>query len=509
MKAKNILSFIQNKYIFHDIISYFPENISKNRILNIFRYNKKCQKLLNIDLYNYQKEYLNLALKKVNPREYNISHLHNYFKLKNTFNKEKDKEIFIKIIKELFPEEKEEESNITNELNFTKITNLDNIKNVISLELCELPNEFDLKLINVPNIKKLKLKEGKEGNIAKINMPFSLLNKLEVLILGAMKINIYCIPDNNDNNDNVELKNLKYLQLKKTRVTKKINIIFDSPNLIYLNLEFYYAYKKKSYLAYYFNLCEEEDNDSYSFSNSFNSYDSHQYDPFKYDLPQNEIADYYNKYINLKILSLSIFDSDDRIKYEKNIECEKITDNIIKCFYRIEVAHTEYDDENYEIIESFLYEKKNHERFKIQADIKINNNYNCFNCFYCDYDENNLEKIEFEGCFFDKEYNPLVPLIFYNIEYDNYSLQVIKLKDYCCLEKNSKEGFIQFIQNIRKFLFLRVIELEINENEDEDEVIFDYEELDILIKNLFTLKLLEKIHIKIWEPKIKKISKEF
>ena len=90
MKAKNLISFLHSKFILNDIISYFPEN----RFLQIFRYNKKYQKLLNIGLYNYQKEYLRLALKNVNPKNYNISHLHNYFKFKNAFDEEKDKEIF-------------------------------------------------------------------------------------------------------------------------------------------------------------------------------------------------------------------------------------------------------------------------------------------------------------------------------------------------------------------------------------------------------------------------------
>ena len=95
MKAKNLISFLHSKFILNDIISYCPEN----RILQIFRYNKKYQKILNIGLYNYQKEYLRLALKNVNPKNYNISHLHNYFKFKNVFDEEKDKEIFDKIIK--------------------------------------------------------------------------------------------------------------------------------------------------------------------------------------------------------------------------------------------------------------------------------------------------------------------------------------------------------------------------------------------------------------------------
>ncbi len=88
MKAKNLMSFLHSKFILNDIISYCPEN----RILQIFRYNKKYQKILNIGLYNYQKEYLRLALKNVNPKNYNISHF-----LKMHLMKKKTKKFLIKL----------------------------------------------------------------------------------------------------------------------------------------------------------------------------------------------------------------------------------------------------------------------------------------------------------------------------------------------------------------------------------------------------------------------------
>ena len=152
--------------------------------------------------------------------------MHNYFKLKNTFNKENDKEILIKIIKELYPEEKEEKYDILKELNFKKIINFHKINNLTSIEIDKLPkNENDLKHINNPNIKTLKINDR-----SVIKMPFSLLNNLEALILGSCQINIYSIPNINEF---LELKNLKYLHLKQTGVTKKLNIKFSSPNLIY------------------------------------------------------------------------------------------------------------------------------------------------------------------------------------------------------------------------------------------------------------------------------------
>ena len=335
MKAKKLLSLIPNKYRLNDIFSYFPEKLGKYRILNLFRYNKKWQKLFNIDLYTYQKEYLILSLKNVNPREYNIYNLHNYFKLKNTFNKENDKEILIKIIKELYPEEKEEKYDILKELNFKKIINFHKINNLTSIEIDKLPkNENDLKHINNPNIKKLKINDR-----SVIKMPFSLLNNLEALILGSCQINIYSIPNINEF---LELKNLKYLHLKQTGVTKKLNIKFSSPNLIYLFLEIVAYYKKISYFAYYFDLYgeeeeekekeENEDNDSFSNSENYESYNSHIHD-YNDILPQYDVDKYYDKYIYLKYLSLLIFDdSTSQEIFQKNIKCVKITNNIIKCY---------------------------------------------------------------------------------------------------------------------------------------------------------------------------------
>ena len=106
MKAKYSILNIKSNNILNEIISYSPE---MKRILNIIKYNKKIQKRLNINLYNYQKEYLNIFFKFLEPRKYNINHLYNYFKEKNIFKKEKGQEDFIKIINELFPKDEEEE----------------------------------------------------------------------------------------------------------------------------------------------------------------------------------------------------------------------------------------------------------------------------------------------------------------------------------------------------------------------------------------------------------------
>ena len=76
------------------------------------------QKKLNISLINYQKEYLILTFKGINPRKYKINVLYDAFK--NVFDNKKN---FIKLIKELFPEEDEENKlfDISENIKFTKV----------------------------------------------------------------------------------------------------------------------------------------------------------------------------------------------------------------------------------------------------------------------------------------------------------------------------------------------------------------------------------------------------
>ena len=196
-----------------------------------------------------------------------------------------------------------------NDLKFTKITKFHFIKNLTSIELSDLPKIYDLNQLNTPYIKKLKIHRG-----SIIKMPFSLLNKLEALLLGFAKIKIYSIPENKNT---FELKNLKYLELDETGITKKLNKKFYSPNLIYLNLTFVAYYKKIFYLGYYFNLYGDEeeeknenknnvdnDNDSFSNEEDYEDWDDSHIHKYNDILPQYDIDNFYGKYINLKYLSL-------------------------------------------------------------------------------------------------------------------------------------------------------------------------------------------------------------
>ena len=391
-----------------------------------------------------------------------------------------------------------------NDLKFTKITKFHFIKNLTSIELSDLPKIYDLNQLNTPYIKKLKIHRG-----SIIKMPFSLLNKLEALLLGSAKIKIYSIPENKNT---FELKNLKYLELDETGITKKLNKKFYSPNLIYLNLIFVAYYKKIFYLSYYFNLYgyeEQEknenennvdnDNDSFSNEEEYEDFDDSHIHEYNDILPQYDIDNYYGKYINLKYLSLLFYDDSTlQMSYEKILKCVKLTDNIIKCYdYK-----NESSDYEFSITESFFYDQKTEKRFRIQADMFVWGSENYFNF---EYDNNDFEKIKFQGYFLNDIDNPLIPVVLENINNDNYSLQVIKIED--DYEQNmKKESFMKFAKNIKKFLFLREISIKLTSNNYE--IIIDSEDIDLLINNLFTLKLFENICIEINNPKIQ-LSKEF
>ena len=259
-------------------------------------------------------------------------------------------------------------------------------------------------------------------------------------------------------------------------------------------------------MAYYLNLYgdeeeNEKDGDNVSFSNKedYKDFDDSHIHEYNDILPQYDIDKYYGKYINLKYLSLLIFDdSTSQMIYEKELKCIKTTDNIIKCYDYKNIS----SDYGFYIAESFFYDQKNQKRFMIQANINISEKYNYFNF---DYDNNDFEKIEFKGYYINDINNPLMPVVFENINDDNYSLQVIKIEDDWG-QNMTKENFIRFSQNIKKFLFLREINIQLTRNNYEN--IIDSEDLDLLIKNLFTLKLLENIKIEINNPKIQ-LSKEF
>ena len=464
MKSSNLLSNISNKFLLKGIFSYFPEK-DKKSILNIFKYNKKFRGELNISLYNYQKEFLNLTFNGINPREYEINSLYDAFK--DIFD---NKEIFIKIINELFPEEEDDTkifSDIEDNFKFTKIkeiSNFNKIENLTSLEFRDVKN-LDLGQMNA-RIKNLKI--SGEWN-EKIKVKFSLLNNLEALILyGNSKLDIYDLPNNK--NDIYELRNLKYLYLSQLELSEKLNIKVTIPNLIYFYLSF--------------------DEDS--------PIDDYDYDPFTEkredkikDTPFECDIDYFLEFTNLKYLHLYFkkLESNHGEGQSKTFICKKLENDIFKCHY----IYIDDFNRNYIQEELFYYNQKMHQKYNIKLNVSLDDPEN-WNVFDFDKDYNNYEEFKFENI-----YNPLFKT---NIKTNNFSVKKIDIS----LDDDDNEdniiikGIKHFINNIKKFLSLKEINISISSNLG---YLFDSKKLNKLIKNLSTLKSLNIIDIKIYNSKIK------
>ena len=82
---KNFLKMVRSKYILEKILN----NLQKNKLLNIIRYNKDIRNELNKDIYDYKKEYLKIEIeiltfsnkkgKFINISKKNESYFHIYF----------------------------------------------------------------------------------------------------------------------------------------------------------------------------------------------------------------------------------------------------------------------------------------------------------------------------------------------------------------------------------------------------------------------------------------------
>ena len=465
MKSSNLLSNISNKYLLKVIISYFPEK-EKKRILNIFKYNKKFQNILNICLYNYQKEYLNLTFNGINPKKYEINTFYDAFK--DIFD---NKEIFIKIINELFPEEENYEkifSDIEDNIKFTKfkeISDINKIENLTSLEFIDIKN-LELGQMNA-RIKNLKISGEYNG---KIKVKFSLLNNLETLILyGNSKLDIYDIPNNN--NDIYELRNLKYLYLSQFELSEKLSIEVTIPNLIYFYLGFEDVNGPQ----------DPDDHDSF------------------YEKMENEIKDglfesdigYFRKFTNLKYLKLyyELLKCNHGEVCSKTFMCKKLENDIFKCHYIYidDGWHYLGEERYYKQEEFFYYNKKMKKKYNIKLNINLRDPEN-WNVFDFGKDYNNYEEFKFESIF-----NPLFDT---NIKINNFSVKKIDI----LLDKKRNMEIGKVINNITKFLSLREINIFIPSKYGD---IFNSKKLNKLIKNLSTLKSLDMINIKIGNPKIK------
>ena len=465
MKSSNLLSNISSKYLLKGIISYFPEK-EKKRILNIFKYNKKFQNILNICLYNYQKEYLNLTFNGINPKKYEINTFYDAFK--DIFD---NKENFIIIINELFPEEENDTkifSDIEDNIKFTKfkeISDINKIENLTSLEFEDIKN-LELGKMNA-RIKNLKISGDYNG---KIKVNFSLLNNLEALILyGNSKLDIYDLPNNN--NDIYELRNLKYLYLSQFELSEKLSIEVTIPNLIYFYLGFEDVNGPHDHDSFYEEMEKEIKDGSF----------------------ESDIS-YFREFTNLKYLRLyfELLMGNHGEILSKTFICKKLENDIFKCHYIYIDVETWDCERHYKQEELFYYNKKMKKKYNIKLNVSLSDPEN-WNIFDFGKDYNNYEEFKFETIF-----NPLFDT---NIKINNFSVKKIDIsfKSYSGMKIGEKD-IKRFINNITKFLSLREINIFIPSDLGD---IFNSKILNMLIKNLSTLKSLDIINIKIGNPKIK------
>ena len=335
-------------------------------------------------------------------------------------------------------------------------------------------------------IKELKITEGE------FKIPFGLIKKLETLILKKTEFEIYDIKKN----DNFELENLKNLNLDDVKSIKNLKMKkFSVPNLTDLNIS----------LDVY---NEDEDENLEDFILYFNIFDSDIQNDNIIDLiNENYEADinyYYDKYKNLKNLSLYYFDfSEPNVNIYKNLKIKKIKNNILQCEYDYQNT-----DDNINEKQNFLYNKDNKQFFRRKIDFENGNieDYDEYEeifikLYKIDNDEDEDED-EDEGKHSSVNAN-LYPF-FNKIKDENYTLQVMKVQTQKLYTDNNfltKKDIKIFCQNVKKFIFLRVFEIDFSEQNFEK--VFDSKELNILIKNLSSLKLLENIKIKIRNKKLK------
>ena len=213
--------------------------------------------------------------------------------------------------------------------------------------------------------------------------------------------------------------------------------------------------------------------------------------PFEYDI------DYFDEFTNLKYLHLYFkrMSSNNGEGHSKTFICEKLENDIFKCHY----IYFDNYERDYWQKEIFYYNKKMDKKYNIKLDVSLEDPDN-WNVFDFDNDYNNYEEFEFKTI-----YNPLFDT---NIKINNFSVKKIDIsfddEDMTIGKKHIKH----FINNIRKFLSLREINISISSKYLGYK--FNSKKLNMLIKNLSTLKSLDIINIEICNPKINitKISSE-
>ena len=483
--------------------------LSKDTFFSLVLYNKKMQKMLNINLYDYQKLFIinniKTSLKYLNKIE-----LWNFLKLKyNNFNKNEDFENLKKISDELITSPIEMNSkyyynkNRDNYLSFTKRINFDiNLKNIKVLKFkgnLDYESEFfDYLNLNIldhelPNLTHLFI-----SNYSNVDVPISLIENLEVLSLVNIN-DIFNITKLKYEYNEINLNNLFYLKCVNvsSKGNEKLKFILNHLEYIFIedviqlsmneeDIDFHFGYLKtyfglyQIYKIYKNQILGEE---------------------FFEDLTFYFMKDIYKEnkfYSNLKGFKFFL-GVDERKGYEVSINMEKLKNNTIKYKY-ITKKFPEY----YKLSLGILSENNNIFIIKeneFEGYLSCLNNYKVF-------DFKHLEKITLLDVYEieNKNENGYYKIDLFNIiNEDNFILQEIKLFG---LEDINKNGIINLFNNIKYFIFLRIIEIEIIYN------IFQLNELFILLKNIENLKFISDVNIlinlgKISENETKKIKHSF
>ena len=483
--------------------------LSKDTFFSLVLYNKKMQKMLNINLYDYQKLFIinniKTSLKYLNKIE-----LWNFLKLKyNNFNKNEDFENLKKISDELITSPIEMNSkyyynkNRDNYLCFTKRINFDiDLKNIKVLKFkgnLDYESEFfDYLNLNIldhelPNLTHLFI-----SNYSNVDVPISLIENLEVLSLVNIN-DIFNITKLKYEYNEINLNNLFYLEISNvfSNGDDKVKLILNHLEYIYIeeiiqssmneeNIELHFGFLKT-----YFGL-----NQVYEiYKKQFLGEEYFEHLTFYY------LKDIYKEntfYSNLKGFKY-LLGVDEREGYEVSLNMEKLKNNSIQYKY-ITKTYPDY----YKLSLGILSD--NNDMFIIkesefEGDFDLLNNYN-----FIDFEH--LEKISLlyvNGIEKENEKGYYKIDLFNNINEENFILQEIKLFG---LENMNKNGIINFFNNIKYFIFLRKIEIEIINN------IYQQNELFIFLNNILNLKFISYVNIlinlgKISENDIKKINNLF
>ena len=177
----------------------------------------------------------------------------------------------------------------------------------------------------------------------------------------------------------------------------------------------------------------------------------------------------------------------------KNSNVKKLENNIFKCSWRCEYFATPYITN-----ENFYYNQKVDKIYNNKVIIEGPREDDGQ-----DFNFDNYEEIKFENI----NYNYKNALFNKEIEKNNFSVKKIDISDEnededdCYDDEIEKENIEYFIDNIRKFVSLREINISLKEEHDYT-VLLGAEELNLLIENLSTLKSVDSISITIRNPNI-------